>query len=97
MSDPTRDLKLLVELASDALLEQKLVPLRLPPKWERPTNFPLPNTKLAVENDDGSVTREYRAMALLEYVNYVLEGHVKGEAISKRLAEKRAAGDDDEL
>lgn len=100
MSDFTRNLEGVVELASERLLEQKLARIQLPPNWTRPEFFPLPHTKLAIEHADGSVTREYRPLALLEYVHCVLEGQLKGEAIAKRHAERRAAGetqDEDEL
>lgn len=98
MTDFTRNLEAVAEWALEGLLAQQLVPIQLPPKWTRPDFFPLPHTKLAIEHPDGSVTREYRPLALLEYVHEVLEGQIKGAAIAKRHAEKRAdQNDEDEL
>ena len=74
----------LVALASQALLAQQPVRLSLPPDWQRPRNFPLPiNARVA-----GPV-REYRPLAVLDWVHDELAG-VHASAAARERAEKRA-------
>ena len=79
--------------ATEALLAQKPVTVKHPPNWQR-DGFPLPmvRQKPAV---DGSVTQQYRPLAILEYVNDKLINEKAGERMAEWHAkEKPASGSD---
>lgn len=77
MSDYTN----LVNEAAAALLARKNVTITHPPGWVR-DGFPLP-VKRVKPDIFGSVTQEYRPVAIFEYVNDKLNG----EAVSERMRE----------
>jgi len=79
----TADHAELVSLASIALLAQQPVRMLLPDGWERPRNFPLPISAC------DSNAREYRPIAILEWVNDELSGANRASAARDRA--KRAA------
>lgn len=76
----------LVNQAAAALLARTNVTITHPPGWIR-DRFPLP-IKRNKPDVFGSVTQDYRPMALLEYVNDKLNG----EALAERMREQ---GDDE--
>ena len=86
--DPT--LKSLASSATEALLNQHLVEITHLPDWER-NGFPLP-FKRRPKSPDGSVTQEYRPLALLEYVDECLR-----DAAARESKRARQAAEDDEL
>lgn len=71
----------LVNQAAAALLARKNVTVTHPPGWVR-DGFPLPVTR---QKPDvfGSVTQDYRPIAIFEYVNDKLNA----EAVGERMAE----------
>lgn len=78
------DYTTLVNQAAAALLARKNVTVIHPPGWVR-DGFPLP-VKRQQPDVFGSVTQDYRPMAIFEYVNEKLNGQAAGE----RMAEHRA-------
>ncbi len=78
MSDYTH----LVNQAAAALLARKNVTLTHPPGWVR-DGFPLP-VKRQKPDVFGSVTQEYRPMAIFEYVSDKLNGVALGERMAER-------------
>jgi hypothetical protein len=72
----------LVVDAANALLAQELVTIRHEAGWKR-EGFPLPAKRVPAA-PDGSVTQQYRPLALLEYAHDVLSGE-----ISSRIAKQR--------
>lgn len=60
----TTDPKELALMACKALLRQQPVRMVLPEDWTRPDSFPLP-----IKADKDSPVREYRPLAVLEWVN----------------------------
>lgn len=81
MSNNAHSLEVLTNLAAQCILNQEPVVITNPPGWER-NGFPLPikRNKAAA---DGSVTQEYRPMAILEYVNDVLSGELSSRRKTK--------------
>lgn len=75
----------LIALAGCAILAQEPVRLALPENWIRPRNFPLP-----IKKTDGAV-KEYRPLAILEWVNDELAGVNAAAAARKRILETRTA------
>jgi hypothetical protein len=65
----TTDPRELIRMASKALLAQHPVAMVLPAGWERPRGFPLP-----IKATPNSNVREYRPLAVLEWVNDQLSG-----------------------
>lgn len=60
----------LAHTATIALLRQEPVTITHPPGWER-NGFPLP-IKREKPAEDGSVTQNYRPLAILDHVNELL-------------------------
>ena len=58
----------LARAAVDALLAQQPLTLRHEPGWVRPRGWPLPLLRRAPAAD-GSITQQYRPIAVLEYVD----------------------------
>lgn len=87
MNEFTTEHAALVAMASTALLAQEPVRMTLPDDWIRPRNFPLP-----IKKTDGAV-REYRPLAILEWVNDELSGANASAEARKRNAEKKATGE----
>ena len=84
MNEFTTEHAALVAMASTALLAQEPVRMTFPDDWTRPRNFPLP-----IKKTDGPV-REYRPIAILEWVNDELSGANASAEARKRIAEKKA-------
>lgn len=78
----TTDHKALVEMASDALLAGDLVRMELPDGWKRPQDFPLP-----VKVDPRTPVREFRPLAIMEWV----QAEISGEKAADRIRERHAA------
>lgn len=74
--------KLLGQMALDCILSRDPVTITHPPGWERSPGFPLPIKRMP-PSGDGSVTQTYRPIAILEYVDDVLQD----EEIERRKAE----------
>ncbi len=87
MNEFTTEHAQLVSMSSCALLAQEPVRLALPADWQRPRNFPLP-----IKKTEGMV-REYRPLAILEWVNDELSGANASAEARKRNAEKKATGE----
>lgn len=68
------DIKALVITASHCLLSQSMVSITHQPGWAR-NGFPLPVRRNPAD-EDGSVTQQYRPLALLEYAHEVLSGAI---------------------
>ncbi len=60
----TTDPKELALMACKALLRQQPVRMVLPEDWTRPDSFPLP-----IKADKDSPVREYRPLAVLEWIS----------------------------
>lgn len=71
MTDPVA-LRYLATMAVECLLAKKPVALSHGPDWTRPTNWPLP-IKREAPGADGIVRQNYRAIAILEYVDDTLK------------------------
>lgn len=84
------ELRSLANRATEALLKQQLVEITHPADWER-NGYPLP-WKRNPKSADGSVTQEYRPLALLEYVDECLR-----DAAARESKRARQAAEDDEL
>ena len=61
----------LARQALEALLNQQPVPITLPAGWQRPAGWPLPMERMK-PSADGTTTQNYRAIAILEYVDEAL-------------------------
>ena len=70
----------LAVLATSALLEQEPVRLLIPDGWKRPRNFPLPEKAFR-----DSQEREYRPMAILEWINDELRCEAASTATRERM------------
>ena len=79
------DVYSLARKATEAMLEQKALTVRHEPGWER-EGFPLPIKRNKIPNADGTITQEYRPLAILEYVDEVCSGE-----LASRLAKERYA------
>jgi len=76
------------ELARDAVEEMlcaKPIVQVHPPGWQRPPNWPLP-IKATEPQPDGSLIRNYRPIAVLEWINE----QIQNEAAAARMAEQQA-------
>jgi len=71
----------LVMLATHAILYQHPVRLVLNEGWTRPRNFPLP-----IKADKSTANREYRPLAILEWV----DGELSGENAAAEARERAA-------
>jgi len=78
----TQDVQTLAHQATEALLAQKPLTVHHPAGWER-NGFPLP-IKRAPAAADGSVTQDYRPLAILEYVQEVLSGEITARRVRER-------------
>lgn len=74
----TTDRGVLVYAAAEALLNRKPVQMELPEGWKRPRNFPLP----LVAHKDSNL-REYRPLAILEWVDEQFRNEETGERTSQ--------------
>lgn len=83
------DLKELAHKAADCLLEQRPVTITHEPGWKR-EGFPLPMKRMAA-SADGSITQDYRPLAVLEYVHEVLSGELAARRTAKRHQDARMA------
>lgn len=54
--------------------------------------FPLPIKRNKVPNADGTITQEYRPMAILEYVEEACSGELASRLAKERAAEARKTG-----
>lgn len=82
----------LVNQAAAALLARTTVTVTHPPGWVR-DGFPLP-IKRQKADVFGSVTQDYRPLAILEYVNDKLNGDAAGERMAEWRADQKPAGVD---
>lgn len=84
MSTPmfTAHPKELTLMACKCILSQQPVVMELPENWERPAGFPLP-----IKADKASPVREYRPLAILEWVNDTMAAHVQAARIKARSEE----------
>lgn len=78
------ELTSLAQTALDALLTQSLVTLIHAADWER-DGFPLPHKRMKPDVD-GTITQDYRPLALLEYVDEYLRGAIIGKGARDRAA-----------
>ena len=86
MSEFTKDrLRWLAESAVLGILHRTTVSVTRDANCER-EGFPLPIKRNKTPNTDGTITQEYRPMAILEYVEEVCNGE-----LASRLAKSRAA------
>ena len=89
MSEMTKErLRWLAEAAVIGILTRTTVPVTRDANCER-DGFPLPIKRNKTQNPDGTITQEYRPMAILEYVDDVLSGE-----LAARKARDRKAGTD---
>ena len=72
----------LAHLATAALLAQTPVTVTHPAGWKR-EGFPLPMKRQAPDTD-GSVSQHYRPLAILEYVNEMLNGEIAARRVRDR-------------
>lgn len=77
-------LRNLGDLALTAILRQQTVSVTRRPDEER-NGFPLPTKRNKIPNPDGTITQEYRPLAVLEWINEVCSGE-----LASRLAKQRA-------
>lgn len=84
MMDRNR-LRHLAESAVIAILHRTTVSVTRDASCER-EGFPLPIKRNKIPNADGTITQEYRPLAILEYVDEACSGE-----LASRLAKERAA------
>lgn len=84
MMDRNR-LRHLAESAVIAILHRTSVSVTRDANCER-EGFPLPIKRNKIPNADGTITQEYRPLAILEYVDEACRG-----LLASRLAKERAA------
>lgn len=77
-------LRAIARAATEALIEQRPLSVRHEPGWAR-DGFPLP-MKRQPPAEDGSVTQDYRPLAILEFV----QDEFSGENARRRASEKKA-------
>ncbi len=65
------DLENLAVAACTCLVRREPITMTHAPGWQRPVNWPLPKTR-AKPAADGSLTQDYRPLAILEYVGWAL-------------------------
>lgn len=88
-------LRSLAEDALEKLFAQKNVTIKHPPDWKR-DGFPLP-IKREKAAADGTVTQNYRPLAILEYVNEKLANEVvRARMQGNTLRQRRQTEDEDE-
>lgn len=76
--------------AAHYLLKQQPMPVTHAEGWKR-EGFPLP-IKRMIPDADGTITQEYRPMAILEYVQEVLSGEIAArQARDRKALEKKEA------
>lgn len=86
MSDMDKNrLRHLAESAVRAILHRTTVSVTRDANCER-EGFPLPIKRNKIPNADGTITQEYRPLAILEYVDEACSGE-----LASRLAKERAA------
>lgn len=78
----TEDPKELALMACKALLRQQPVAMLLPDDWERPEGFPLP-----IKAHKDTLAREYRPLAILEWVNDTMAARVQATRTKARSEE----------
>ena len=78
-------LRHLAESAVIAILHRTSVSVTRDANCER-EGFPLPIKRNKIPNADGTITQEYRPLAILEYVDEACSGE-----LASRLAKERAA------
>lgn len=78
-------LRAVARAATEALIEQRPLSVRHEPGWSR-DGFPLP-MKRQPAAEDGSVTQDYRPLAILEFV----QEELSGENAARRARDKKAA------
>lgn len=84
----TRDrLRHLAESAVIGILHRTTVSVTRDANCER-EGFPLPIKRNKIPNADGTITQEYRPMAILEYVDEACSGE-----LASRLAKERASAE----
>jgi len=84
-----KGIKDLAQQAAHYLLTQQPMPITHEAGWKR-EGFPLPIKRMAA-NEDGTISQEYRPLAVLEYVHEVLSGVIASKAATIRKAKKDAA------
>lgn len=88
MSEMTKErLRWLAESAVLGILHRTTVSVTRDANCER-EGFPLPIKRNKIPNTDGTITQEYRPMAILEYVDEVCSGEVAARLAKKRVAQK---------
>jgi hypothetical protein len=91
MSEMTKErLRWLAESAVLGILTRTTVLVTRDANCER-EGFPLPIKRNKMPNPDGTITQEYRPMAILEYVDDVLSGELAARKARDRKAEKDSA------
>lgn len=86
------DLKTLTDVAAAALLARQNVTVKHQPNWSR-NGFPLPVKRMPADIF-GSVTQDYRPLAILEYVNEKVNAEATGERMREyHSSEKDAPAD----
>jgi hypothetical protein len=95
MTDMTKDkLRWLAESAVLGILHRTTVSVTRDANCER-EGFPLPIKRNKIPNADGTITQEYRPMAILEYVEEACSGELASR-LAKERASKKAKGDSHE-
>lgn len=97
MSEMTRDrLRHLAESAVIGIFHRKTVSVTRDANCER-EGFPLPIKRNKRINADGTITQEYRPMAILEYVDEACSGELASRLARERASEaKKAKGNSHE-
>ena len=92
MTDMTRDrLRHLAESAVIGILHRTTVSVTRDANCER-EGFPLPIRRNKIPNADGTITQEYRPLAILEYVDEACSGELASRLAKDRAAEKKRDG-----
>lgn len=84
-------LRLLATAAVAAIFQRTTVSVTRAADCDR-EGFPLPIKRNKIPNVDGTITQEYRPMAILEYVEEACSGE-----LASRLAKERAASKKSEV
>lgn len=82
----TTDLQALAAMAINAMFNIEPVCMTLPDNWKRPHNFPLPIVVHKRTNN-----REYRPLAVLEWINDELTGENRAAEAKARAREMEKA------
>jgi len=84
----------IAQLAAKAhygLMYQTLVEITHEAGWVRETGFPLP-VKKNQKNADGTLTQQYRPMAIFEFIQETLSGEIAARKMRDKAALAKAEG-----